>query len=102
MDRRTFLGVASAAILVEGLNPVAAWAAAAPGQIKPLKPMALGLLINPFSAPDSTIKRVRDLGFSNCFLSLDGYLNGPGDMNLGAGLKFPARLTFGPANLAGK
>ncbi|HWE84031.1 MAG TPA: sugar phosphate isomerase/epimerase family protein [Terracidiphilus sp.] len=36
--------------------------------------MALGLLISPFGAPEATIKRVRDMGFSNCFLSLDGYI----------------------------
>jgi sugar phosphate isomerase/epimerase len=39
-----------------------------------LKPMAVGLLVSPFSAPEETIRRVRDLGFSNCFLSLDGYI----------------------------
>jgi sugar phosphate isomerase/epimerase len=36
--------------------------------------MALGLLISPYGAPEATIKRVRDMGFSNCFLSLDGYI----------------------------
>jgi len=73
MDRRTFLGVASAAILAEGLHPAASFAAAPPA---PLKPMELGLLVSPFGAPEATIRRVHDLGFSNCFLSLDGYLNG--------------------------
>jgi sugar phosphate isomerase/epimerase len=71
MDRRSFLGVASAAILAEGLNPSAAFAALAPA---PLKPMTLGLLVSPFGAPEATFRRVHDLGFSNCFLSLDGYL----------------------------
>jgi sugar phosphate isomerase/epimerase len=51
-----------------GLN---AKAAAAPTQ---LKPMAVGLLISPFGAPEERLKRVHDLGFTNCFLSLDGYL----------------------------
>jgi len=73
MDRRTFLGVASAAILAEGLRPAAGFSAAAPA---PLKPMELGLLVSPFGAPEATIRRVHDLGFSNCFLSLDGYING--------------------------
>jgi sugar phosphate isomerase/epimerase len=73
MDRRTFLGVASAAILAEGLRPAAGFAAATPA---PLRPMELGLLVSPFGAPEATIRRVHDLGFSNCFLSLDGYLNG--------------------------
>jgi sugar phosphate isomerase/epimerase len=36
--------------------------------------MAVGLLVSPFSAPEATIKRVHDMGFSNCFLSLDGYI----------------------------
>jgi sugar phosphate isomerase/epimerase len=73
MDRRTFLGVASAAILAEGLRPAAGFAAPPPA---PLKPMELGLLVSPFGAPEATIRRVHDLGFSNCFLSLDGYING--------------------------
>ncbi|MFZ0744627.1 MAG: TIM barrel protein [Terracidiphilus sp.] len=73
MDRRTFLGVASAAILAEGLYPSSTLADERP---EPLKPMALGLLITPFGAPEATIRRVHDLGFSNCFLSLDGYING--------------------------
>lgn len=73
MDRRTFLGVASAAILAEGFRPAAGFAAPPPA---PLKPMELGLLVSPFGAPEATIRRVHDLGFSNCFLSLDGYING--------------------------
>lgn len=72
MNRRTFLGVASAAILAEGLGPDASFAAVKP---VPLKPMALGLLISPYGAPEATIRRVHDLGFSNCFLSLDGFIN---------------------------
>jgi sugar phosphate isomerase/epimerase len=36
--------------------------------------MELGLLIAPFGAPEERILRVRELGFSNCFLSLDGYI----------------------------
>lgn len=36
--------------------------------------MAIGLLVSPYGAPEETIKRVHDLGFSNCFLSLDGYI----------------------------
>jgi len=71
MDRRTFLGAASAALLTEQLKPGVAFAAAAP-----LKPMELGLLIRPFDGPEETFKRVHEMGFTNCFLSLDGYLNG--------------------------
>jgi L-ribulose-5-phosphate 3-epimerase len=73
MNRRAFLCAASAAILAEGLCPTASLAAATPDQIKP---MALGLLISPFGAPEVAIRRVHELGFTNCFLSLDGYING--------------------------
>ena len=73
MDRREFLGIASAAILAEGLHPTAALAAPSPAS---LKPMAVGLLISPFNAPEETFRRVHDMGFSNCFLSLDGYIGG--------------------------
>ena len=69
MNRREFLGAASAAVCAQGLH---AAQAIAPTSV--LKPMALGLLISPFGAPEERLKRVRDLGFSNCFLSLDGYL----------------------------
>jgi L-ribulose-5-phosphate 3-epimerase len=36
--------------------------------------MALGLVISPFAAPEERLSRVKDLGFSACFLSLDGYI----------------------------
>lgn len=72
MDRRTFLGAASAALIVEASSPFAALAHTPP---TPFKPMALGLMIKPFGAAEATIRRVRDLGFSTCFLSLDGYIN---------------------------
>jgi sugar phosphate isomerase/epimerase len=69
MDRRTFLGAATAAAIATGLNPATSRA-----DTPKLKPMALGLLVSPSDAPEATIKRVRDMGFSNCFLSLDGYI----------------------------
>jgi L-ribulose-5-phosphate 3-epimerase len=72
MDRRTFLA-ASATLLTDFLHPAATIAAAAPAS---LKPMEVGLLVSPFGAPEATFRRVRDIGFSNCFLSLDGYING--------------------------
>lgn len=37
--------------------------------------MAVGLLVSPYSAPEATIRRVHEMGFTNCFLSLDGYIN---------------------------
>ena len=71
MDRREFLSAATAAVAATALYP---------GQIyaveKKLQPMALGLLVKPFGAPEATIRLVHDLGFTNCFLSLDGYLGG--------------------------
>ena len=71
MDRRTFLSTAAVAAIATGLHPLSSFAD--PERPK-LKPMALGLVISPYGAPEATIKRVRDMGFSNCFLSLDGYI----------------------------
>jgi L-ribulose-5-phosphate 3-epimerase len=73
MDRRTFLGTASAAALAEAFHPTTSFAAAATSAVKP---MDVGLLVSPFNAPEATFKRVHDMGFNNCFLSLDGYING--------------------------
>jgi L-ribulose-5-phosphate 3-epimerase len=69
MDRRAFIGGSSVLILSTGFT-------SSQGQAKPssMKPMAIGLLVSPFSAPEEAIRRVHDLGFSNCFLSLDGYI----------------------------
>ena len=66
MDRRTFVAAGTAAFFAQ--NFAQAWAAPA------LKPMAVGLLIKPAGAPEERIKRVHDMGFSNCFLSLDEYI----------------------------
>jgi L-ribulose-5-phosphate 3-epimerase len=70
MDRRTFLA-ASSAFLAESALP---HPAASQANSAAVKPMALGLVVSPYGAPEQTIKRVHDLGFSNCFLSLDGYI----------------------------
>ncbi|HKD60850.1 MAG TPA: sugar phosphate isomerase/epimerase family protein [Terracidiphilus sp.] len=72
MDRRTFLGAATAAAISTGFRPIPS--PAEPEKTK-LKPMAIGLLVSPYGAPEATIKRVHDMGFSNCFLSLDGYID---------------------------
>ena len=72
MDRRTFLEAAAVAAVATGLRSVPSFAEP---QKPKLKPMAVGLLISPSGAPEATIKRVHDMGFSNCFLSLDGYIN---------------------------
>jgi L-ribulose-5-phosphate 3-epimerase len=72
MHRREFIGLVSAASIATRL-PAATIRADLPPT--PLKPMDLGLLIAPFPDPEERIRRVHDLGFNNCFLSLDGYLN---------------------------
>ncbi|MGB6687611.1 MAG: sugar phosphate isomerase/epimerase family protein [Terracidiphilus sp.] len=84
MNRREFLSVAGTAAVAGGLlgaDEAAAEApiptpAETPAEPPTLKPMALGLIISPFGAPEQVIGRVRELGLSNCFLSLDGYLGG--------------------------
>jgi len=69
MERREFIAAASAAVVAQALPAARVQAAT-----KPLQPMALGLIISPFGAPEERLKRVHDLGFSNCFLSLDDYI----------------------------
>jgi len=39
-----------------------------------LKPMALGLIIRPSEDPEIEIAKVKELGLTNCFLSLDDYI----------------------------
>jgi L-ribulose-5-phosphate 3-epimerase len=73
MDRRTFLSTATAAgAIATGLVPLRSLASP---ENRELKPMALGLLISPYGAPEAAIKRVRVMGFSSCFLSLDDYIS---------------------------
>ena len=72
MDRRQFIGLAATASAAIATDSVNAFATEKPA----LKPMAVGLLVTPFGQPEVIFKRVHDLGFSNCFLSLDGYING--------------------------
>lgn len=71
MDRRTFLAAATSTFIADSILPGSTAAQSSPGA---LKPMAVGLLVSPYGAAEATIKRVHDLGFSNCFLSLDGYI----------------------------
>jgi len=67
MHRRTFIASALS-VAAASAYPLAK----TPGQ--PTKAMALGLLIKPARGISETIGRVRELGFSNCFLSLDDFL----------------------------
>lgn len=72
MHRREFVAFASAAALGAGIKPAAAQQSESLPPL--LKPMDVGLLIALSGDPEERLRRVRDLGFSNCFLSLDGYL----------------------------
>lgn len=81
MKRREFLGMAAAATVAQAASGGRATGAQMrhggkmPVQAKTdAKPMELGLVIVPYKAPEETIKRVHDLGFPTCFLSLDGYI----------------------------
>jgi sugar phosphate isomerase/epimerase len=73
MDRRTFLGMAAAGSALSAISPKTLLASPAPA---PVKPFELGLLIVPFGAPEEKFRVLHDLGLTNCFLSLDGYING--------------------------
>ena len=76
VNRREFVGAATAAAVVAGMEPPRAMAAMQMDKPTGLKPMELGLLIVPFGAPEQKFKVLKDLGFTNCFLSLDGYIGG--------------------------
>ncbi|WP_179488324.1 sugar phosphate isomerase/epimerase family protein [Granulicella arctica] len=71
MERREFLGLAAGAALghAAGVSGVAQSA-------RPHTPMELGLLVKPYGAEEATIRKVKELGFRNCFFSLDKYLGG--------------------------
>jgi L-ribulose-5-phosphate 3-epimerase len=73
MHRRDFIGLAAAATLAQVVPSVGALAMVPSA---PIKPMDVGLLIVPFGNPEEHFRRVRELGFDNCFLSLDGYIGG--------------------------
>jgi L-ribulose-5-phosphate 3-epimerase len=73
MHRRDFIGLAAAATLAQVVPSVGALAMVPSA---PIKPMDVGLLIVPFGSPEEHFRRVRELGFDNCFLSLDGYIGG--------------------------
>lgn len=78
MQRREFLaGTLSAAMISAAgwAEPFGAPSEAASSPAEPrLEAMAIGLLIQPANGPEESIRRVHELGMTNCFLSLDGYL----------------------------
>jgi L-ribulose-5-phosphate 3-epimerase len=84
MRRRDFIGAAIGSAV---LQSTFAHALSGRGKALPLassagladtpslmKPMAVGLLIKPADGPEVTVSRVKELGFSNCFFSLDAYI----------------------------
>jgi sugar phosphate isomerase/epimerase len=72
MDRRHFLAGATGAAVVSAKNYAAGFYGGATDAA--LKAMAVGLMIQPANGPEEAISRVKKLGMSNCFLSLDGYI----------------------------
>ncbi len=79
MQRREFLAgavsatVMSASVLADSPPRQSAASSAPPPQQK-LAPMAVGLIIQPANGAEAAIAKVHDLGMTNCFFSLDGYL----------------------------
>ena len=68
MNRRTFLQTAAAVATAQAL-PLAG------AQSPTLKPFALGLLIVPHPNVEEKLRLLTELGFNNCYLSLDAYIN---------------------------
>jgi L-ribulose-5-phosphate 3-epimerase len=68
MNRRAFMKTVTAAASAQAIYRAEAQAAA-------LKPFALGLLISPHAAPEAKIRQLAELGLTNCYLSLDAYIN---------------------------
>jgi L-ribulose-5-phosphate 3-epimerase len=75
MRRREFIQSALGVGLLYA-SPVAKAFSSPPERVAGAKsgPMALGLVIKPARNPEATISRVKELGISTCFLSLDDYI----------------------------
>lgn len=81
MRRREFLAAAIGAQCVEApmlqrLFPELSFPGpqSNPPPLPKLPPMAVGLMIQPANDAEEAIGRVKELGLTNCFLSLDGYI----------------------------
>ncbi|MGA8529009.1 MAG: sugar phosphate isomerase/epimerase family protein [Acidobacteriaceae bacterium] len=74
MQRREFLAGAVSATMMSAAGRAESLAAADAPAWPHLNPMAVGLLIQPANGPEESIRRVHEMGMTNCFLSLDGYL----------------------------
>lgn len=102
MHRRDFLSTIMGAAAIQSSAFRSAFAGKAPSALpggelpnasaseKGVAPMAIGVMIAPaYDNPEAAIARVKKLGMSNCFLSLDGYL---GRFNASAAQKLSAVL----------
>jgi L-ribulose-5-phosphate 3-epimerase len=86
MHRRDFLGAAVGAAVIQTGTMANAFLPkrfeiSSPASLRdfartqpPPKAMAVGLLIQPARGPEATVSRVKELGLTNCFLSLDAYI----------------------------
>jgi sugar phosphate isomerase/epimerase len=85
MRRRDFLGAAIGAAVMQSRAFGSVFAGTLSGPIDAssyattkqtgVAPMAIGVMIAPsYDQPELAIARVKELGMSNCFLSLDGYI----------------------------
>ena len=85
MRRRDFLGAALGAAVIQAgtaANPLAygqtstasAPASSTNGRQSSLKPWSMGLIISPSPDPEAAISRLKQLGMTNCFLSLGAYI----------------------------
>jgi sugar phosphate isomerase/epimerase len=104
LNRRQFLSAAAVTALSSSasFSPALAFAETRP----PLKPMAVGLMIHVPATPDgpkTVLERVKNLGMTNCFLSLDGYIGKftPGLAKQMADLLDQYRLTATSAEVVG-
>jgi L-ribulose-5-phosphate 3-epimerase len=78
MHRRSFLATAAMMVADRAARPVAATnsngSRGVERQPSLVKPMAVGLMIQPAKGPEVVLAKVKEIGLSNCFLSLDGYI----------------------------
>ena len=79
MRRRTFLGAAMGVAVIPAAygrvrRASGLLSAFASPSADALRPMALGLMIQPATGAEAAIARVKELGLPTCFLSLDGYI----------------------------
>ncbi|MHB1937722.1 MAG: sugar phosphate isomerase/epimerase family protein [Acidobacteriaceae bacterium] len=88
MRRRDFLGAALGTAVIQASTTASAFAYGQQSSATPLPssttvgrpssilhtPWSVGLLIQTVHGPEAAISRVKQLGMSNCFLSLDAYI----------------------------